>query len=113
MTGQPGAVVLDPASLIHPALKGLPNPWQRSEEWFIFNSYPVWSTKPGFRILANVSAPGQKYDGHPVSWVREWSNFRSFYTSLGHDPAVYEDPLFKKHLTGGIMWAVRRERLFE
>jgi type 1 glutamine amidotransferase len=48
-----------------------------------------------------------------VSGVREWGGFRSFYTSLGHEQVVFEDPSVKTHLTGGILWAVRRERLLQ
>jgi hypothetical protein len=29
-----------------------------------------------------------------------------FYTSLGHREDVYENDLYLKHLTGGIMWAL-------
>jgi type 1 glutamine amidotransferase len=98
-------LLLDENELSHPALQGLPNPWQRTDEWHRFNAFMTWSAKPGFRILARNSA-----DGHPVSWQREWGGFRSFLTSLGHDSSAF-DPLLKKHLTGAIMWAVRREHL--
>ena len=36
-----------------------------------------------------------------------------FYTAIGHDGVVFQDPDVKKHLTGGIMWAVRREHLIK
>ena len=42
-------------------------------------------------------------------WVRQHDNFRSFYTAIGHDGTVFQDPDVKKHITGGIIWAVRRE----
>jgi uncharacterized protein len=87
-----------------PALAGLPNPWQRAEEWYKFNSHQAWSAKPGFKILGRKAA-----DGQPIMWTREHDNFRSFYTAIGHDGTVFQDPDVKKHLIGGIMWAVRRE----
>jgi type 1 glutamine amidotransferase len=112
--GTLGAFDLEPSMLDHPALQGLPNPWPRTSEWFLFNSHAIWSSKPGFQILARSSIEGQPaHDGHPAAWLREWGNFRAFYTSLGHDSAMYQDPLFKKHLTGGIMWAVRRAHLIK
>jgi type 1 glutamine amidotransferase len=46
-------------------------------------------------------------------WLREHDNYGSFYTAIGHDAAVFEDPDVKKHVTGGIMWAVRREHLIQ
>jgi type 1 glutamine amidotransferase len=89
-----------------PAFTGLPNPWIRTEEWFNFNEAAAWSLKPGFKILAEHGE-----DRQPVTWVREFGNFRSFYSSIGHQGSTFQEPLVKKHLTGGIMWAVRREHL--
>jgi hypothetical protein len=97
---------LEPEMLGHPALKSLPNPWQRYEEWKKFDQHQVWSAKPGFKILGRKQA-----DGQPIMWIREWGNFRSFYTALGHDAAVFKDQEVEQHLTGGIMWAARREHL--
>ncbi len=91
-----------------PAVKGIPNPWQRNEEWYKFNKYQQWSVKPGFIVLGRKSA-----DTQPITWAREWGNFRSFYSAIGHDKSVFTDPVVKKHITGGIMWAVRREALIK
>ena len=46
-----------------------------------------------------------------MSFVREWGNFRAFYTSIGHEDGPYTDADVIKHVTQGIMWAVRREAL--
>jgi cytochrome c len=94
------------------AVADLPSPWPRSEEWYKFKSWDQWSAKPGFKILSRVTT---STDGgtRPVSYIREWSNFRSFYTSLGHDGATYQDANFIKHVAAGLMWAVRREALFK
>lgn len=42
---------------------------------------------------------------HPMAWYHEFDGGRSFYTALGHIPAVYEDEVFLQHLYGGIYWA--------
>jgi type 1 glutamine amidotransferase len=112
-SGQAGTLELEPSMLDHPALQGLPNPWLRTEEWYRFDQHASWSTKPGFQILMRTAIEGDPSDGHPAAWVREWENFRSFYTALSHEAATYQDALFKKHLTGGIMWAARRDHLLE
>jgi cytochrome c len=106
--GVASTLVLEPSLLEHPVLKGLPSPWARIDEWNVFNSHAIWSKKPGFQILARNSA-----DGHPASWLRQWGGFRSFYTTLGHEAAVFDDPLVEQHLTNAILWAVRREHLLE
>lgn len=103
-----GEIQWDAAQANHIAVKGLPNPWSRQEEWYKFNQSNQWSAKPGFVILSRITLND---DGgtRPVSYTREWSNFRSFYTSLGHAGRTFQDADVRKHVTAGIMWAVRRE----
>ncbi len=95
----------------HITAKGLPSPWTRTEEWAKFDKYQDWSAKAGFTILSTVTTANG--GTRPVSFVREWGNFRSFYTSLGHKSETFEDPQVIKHITAGIMWAVRREALIK
>jgi hypothetical protein len=106
--GTPGEIIIAANATDFPAFRGVPNPWPRVEEWMYFNQAAVWSQKPGFRILATHAE-----DGDPVTWVREFGNFRSFYTSIGHQGTTFQDPLVKDHLTGGILWTVRREHLLD
>jgi uncharacterized protein len=104
-SGTTDQIEFEPTAIDHPALAGLPNPWGRVEEWFLFDKYQEWSAKPGFTILGRKAA-----DGQPIMWTREWGNFRSFYTGLGHAAEVFNgDADVEKHITGGILWAVRRE----
>ena len=42
---------------------------------------------------------------HPLAWYHEFDGGRSFYTALGHMPAVYREQVFLDHLYGGIYWA--------
>jgi type 1 glutamine amidotransferase len=103
-------IQLEAGTLNHPAIAGLPNPWQRAEEWYKFNNFLEWSTQPGVTVLGRKQA-----DGQPIIWVREFATYRMFYTGLGHDAVVFDVAKdtggnVKKHLTGGIMWAVRREQ---
>jgi len=100
----PDSIVLEASALDHPALVGLPNPWERIDTWRKFSQSHEWSRRPGFTILARKAA-----DQEPIAWVREHNGFRSFYTGIGWFPEVFQDPEVKKHLTGAIMWAVRRE----
>jgi type 1 glutamine amidotransferase len=112
VSGVPPLAQIDwePDALGFPAVRGLPSPWERAEEWYYFNKVQIWSTKPGFKILGNVEVNGRT---QPVSFVREYGNFRSFYTSLGHAGSTFEDPLVRHHIAGGLFWAVRREHLVE
>lgn len=98
-----------------PAVSGLPSPWLLHgsfESWFYFDSYLEWSAKPGFQILSTVTVPALGAEGTvttPVSFEREWGNFRSFYTSLGNAEGTLNEPLVRQHMLGGLLWAVRRE----
>jgi uncharacterized protein len=42
---------------------------------------------------------------HPVAWYHEYDGGRSFYTALGHVPAVFHNQIFLDHLYAGIRWA--------
>ncbi len=104
-----GRIDFEAAAITHPAIAGLPNPWERSEEWYKFDNHLQWSTQPGVQVLGRKQA-----DGQPIMWVREHATYRMFYTGLGHDAVVFKSAQdtngnMKKHLTGGIMWSVRRE----
>ncbi len=44
-------------------------------------------------------------DFHPIAWYQNYDGGRSFYTAMGHLPAVFKDEKFKTHLYGGIYWA--------
>jgi uncharacterized protein len=43
---------------------------------------------------------------HPLAWFHEFEGGRSFYTALGHVPAIFSDPGYLDHLYAGIYWAV-------
>jgi type 1 glutamine amidotransferase len=42
---------------------------------------------------------------HPLSWYHNYDGGRSFYTALGHLPAVFSEQAFLNHLYAGILWA--------
>lgn len=42
---------------------------------------------------------------HPIAWYHNYDGGRSFYTGLGHIPAVFSDQNYLNHLHAGIFWA--------
>ena len=45
-------------------------------------------------------------DTFPLCWYHEFAGGRQGYTALGHKSAYYQDETFRKHLAGGIEWAL-------
>lgn len=72
-----------------------------------------WSRKDVNVLLSletdsvDMNADGiNRMDGDfAVAWTREHGAGRVFYTALGHEPDVWRDIRFRKHLVGGIRWA--------
>lgn len=89
------------------ATRHLPNPWIRKDEWYSFK----WMAK-GLHVLITIDE--KSYDlgkikpmgNHPMAWYHEYDGGRAFYTELGHTDESYSDPLYLKHILGGIEYAM-------
>lgn len=88
------------------ATKELPAVWNKWDEWYNFKE-TNWDK---MKILITVDETsykgGKNGDFHPISWYHEYDGGRAFYTGLGHTDETYSDPLFLKHLAGGIKYAI-------
>ncbi|MGH7726380.1 MAG: ThuA domain-containing protein, partial [Candidatus Eiseniibacteriota bacterium] len=42
-----------------------------------------------------------------LAWTKSFGEGRVFYTALGHRPEVWGDERFRKHVLGGLRWAMR------
>lgn len=89
----------------HPATIGLPDTWERFDEWYNFkNINPATHTL--LRIDESSYTGGKNGDQHAMAWCHEYDGGRAFYTALGHTDASFSEPLFIEHLTGGIKWVL-------
>ena len=50
----------------------------------------------------NTHAPGL----YPIAWCKAYGKGRVFYTSLGHRPDVWANPVYQTHLQQGILWSL-------
>jgi uncharacterized protein len=92
----------------HPACKHLPQPWNIKDEIYILNGFERNNVS---MLLSLDKYPGGEAPGFfPVAWVKEYGQGKVFYTSLGHAEAVWEDPVYQKHILGGIKWALGLEK---
>ena len=54
--------------------------------------------------------PGTTFGDYiPLAWYHTYEGGRQWYTALGHKIEHYDDPLFREHLRGGILWILGRE----
>jgi type 1 glutamine amidotransferase len=92
------------------ATKHLPETWTRKDEWYNFKDI-----QPDIKVLIKIDESsykgGSNGDNHPMAWYHDYDGGRAFYTGLGHVDASYTDPLFLKHLLGGLQYAMGTKRM--
>lgn len=89
----------------HRSTRMLPSDWRRTDEWYVYDRNP----RGDVRVLASLddsTVEGADMGGdHPIAWYREFDGGRSWYTGGGHTKESFREPLFRKHIEGGILWA--------
>ncbi|HEY0174918.1 MAG TPA: ThuA domain-containing protein [Pedobacter sp.] len=92
------------------ATKHLPESWTRKDEWYNYKDIV-----PDLKVLIELDEStykgGLNGPHHPISWYHAYDGGRSFYTGLGHVDASYTDPMFLKHLLGGIQYAMGQKHM--
>ncbi|HWD88318.1 MAG TPA: ThuA domain-containing protein [Mucilaginibacter sp.] len=93
------------------ATKGLPIEWKRLDEWYNFRVVP---SDKDVHVLITIDEKtyegGNDGDYHPMSWYHSYDGGRAFYTALGHTDESYSDPLYLKHILGGIKYAMGKQK---
>ena len=91
----------------HIATKHLPKEWKRKDEWY---NYKWMATDLNVLISIDETSydagKGKMGDNHPMAWYHRYDGGRAFYTALGHTDESYQEPLFLKHVLGGIKYAM-------
>jgi len=97
---EPATVVVEDSTTASTA--HLPPKWTRTDEWYNF----VASPRGKVHVLATLDEAsfhgGTMGADHPVAWFRKVGAGRLWYTALGHTEASYGEPMFVRHLLGGI-----------
>lgn len=87
----------------HPIMKGFPADWTTpKDELYVIEK--VW---PNARVLA-TSVSEKSNDLHPVFWTNHYGKARVFGTTYGHANETFADPVFRRTLAKGILWAAGR-----
>ncbi|MFC4037097.1 ThuA domain-containing protein [Dactylosporangium siamense] len=98
------AIVADKA---HPSTAGLPDRWNRSEEWYNFDKNPRGDVHVLVTADERTYNPGGSAMGsdHPISWCRNTGGGRVWTTAMGHAIESYSETNFRNHVLGGVRWA--------
>jgi type 1 glutamine amidotransferase len=99
--------VVDPS---HPSTRALPRRWTRTDEWYNFAADPRGRVHVLALLDESTYSGGTMAADHPIVWCHRSKGGRAWYTALGHTIESYSEPLFRKHLLGGILWAAGRAR---
>ena len=89
----------------HPSTNFLPATWTRTDEWYNFKNL-----NPDVKVLISIDEKsyqgGENGDKHPMAWYHNFDGGRVFYTELGHTNESFVEPMYLKHILGGIQYAM-------
>ena len=97
----------------HPSTYFLDKVWKVKDECYFFNNL-----NPKINVLLasdlrtieddkKVDYPNDIFGNYfPICWSNEFEGAKQWYTALGHDSETYDDPIFRNHLKGGILWVL-------
>ncbi|CAM4092618.1 ThuA domain-containing protein [Zobellia nedashkovskayae] len=91
----------------HSSTSHLPSNWVRTEEWYNFKDINS-DIIPLIQLDESTYTGGTNGVDHPFSWYHTYDGGRAFYTAGGHANASYDEPDFRNHLLGGLMYCLGR-----
>ncbi len=98
---------IDVVDKSHLSTAHLSDVWHRSDEWYNYKNL-----NPNVTVLLNLDEKsykgGTNGDNHPIAWYHAFDGGRAFYTGGGHTEEAFDEPDFKQHLLGGILWCLGR-----
>ena len=80
--------------------------------WVVTDELYNYRTNPRARVQVLATVQESDYEGgtmgedHPIAWCHAFDGGRAWYTGLGHEARMYEDPGFLWQLTQGLRYAV-------
>ncbi len=101
----------------NPATKDMPDSFEWEDECYFLDYlnpdiHPLLVTDPSklkdpVRAKRHADLVG---DSLPLAWSHEMERGRAFYTALGHKKEHYTNPLFYRHILGGILWVMEDKK---
>lgn len=85
----------------HGSMFGFPERWKIKDEFYDFKN-----VNPDVNVLVKIDEKtykeGKMGDNHPMSWYHDYDGGKVFYTNFGHPDETFVNPVYLKHLLGGI-----------
>ena len=100
---QPATVKVE--DFTNPSTAFLPPEWQRTDEWYNFDRNPRGTVHVLATVLEDTYSGGTMGADHPIAWCHPYDGGRAWYTAGGHTIASYSEPLYQRHILGGIQYA--------
>lgn len=92
----------------HASTRFLGETWRVTDEFYFLRDMPgdLRVLLAGDLTTLDDPKKPQGETRHPLAWYHDYEGGRCWYTTLGHRKEVYNDPTFRKHILGGILWAM-------
>jgi len=89
----------------HSSMKDFPKNWKIKDEFYDFKNFNN-KVHVLIKIDEKTYKDGKMGDNHPMAWYHEFDGGKAFYTNFGHENATFSNPVFLKHLMGGLSYAM-------
>ena len=101
---------------LHVSTAHLPAVWKWEDE-----PYYIHHFNPDIHVLLAADMrtiedeqkgvyPGTTFGDYlPLAWCHKFEGGRQWFTALGHKIEYYDDPPFREHLRGGILWILNAQ----
>ncbi|MFK4725582.1 type 1 glutamine amidotransferase [Bradyrhizobium niftali] len=106
-------VTIEVADVADPLVAFLGNSLQLNDEIYQISDFDYRGSRVLLRldqssVDLNKASVHQRFYGWPLAWKRFYGEGRVFYSALGHEASVWQDPRCQKILTNAILWSTRR-----
>ena len=85
----------------HASMFGFPDRWKIKDEFYDFKNFND-KVNVLVKIDEKTYKDGKMGDNHPMAWYHDYDGGKAFYTNFGHTDETFSEPVFVKHLLGGI-----------
>lgn len=107
------AVTIEVVDTGNPLVAFLGNSFRFEDEIYQISDFDYRGSHVLLRLdqsSVDLTKPGvhRRFYGWPLAWTRPFGQGRVFYTALGHEASVWQDPRYQRLLANAVLWSIRR-----